>query len=230
MRGLLDRIIARGSLVGNDPILEPRAFAWTELLRREWQAIRAEAQQLLPRLDEVPPLRSISPDHRDIIEDDRWRSFFLVGYGYKVPKNCDLCPRTTQLVERIPDLNSAFFSVLLPGTHIKPHRGPTKALVTCHLGLMVPPGDVCRMQLDGTTIGWREGEWLIFDDTYFHEVSHAGDQPRIVLLVQVKRPLRGLGKCVAELFLTGIRQSPFVQEARRNVAGWEQAARTLDER
>jgi beta-hydroxylase len=220
IRGLLDRVIARGSLISNEPILSADGFEWAEILQREWQTIRAEAEQLLPSIDRIPPLRFVSPDHRDIIGEDLWRSFFLYGYGYKVAKNCARCPRTAELVERVPDLNSAFFSILLPGTHIRPHRGPTKALVTCHLGLIVPPGDVCQMELAGTKVGWREGEWLIFDDTYDHEVVHNGDRPRIILLLQVKRPLRGLGKRVADLFLAGIRRSPFVQEGRRNVEAW----------
>jgi beta-hydroxylase len=227
-RGVLDRVIARDSLISNEPILDARAFEWTGLLQAEWEAIRAEAERLLPRIDAIPPLRMVSPDHRDIVEEDLWRSFFLCGYGYKVEKNCDQCPRTAELIERIPELNCAFFSILLPGTHIKRHRGPTKALVTCHLGLLVPPGDVCRMELADRTVGWREGEWLVFDDTYFHEIFHVGNQPRIVLLLQVKRPLRGFGKRIADLFLGGIRRSPFVQEARRNVEGWDQAARALD--
>lgn len=158
--------------------------------RDDWQDIRDEALALLSRIDTVPSLRSISPDHRRIAPSDLWKSFFLYDYGYPVDDNCERCPRTAELVAGIPGLNSAFFSILLPGMHIKSHRGPTKGLVTCHLGLMVPDGDTCRMRLDDQILGWREGECLMFDDTYRHEVRHDGDTPRIVLLVQVERPLR----------------------------------------
>jgi beta-hydroxylase len=227
-RHSLDRLIARASLIGTGALLEASAFPWTAALAERWEAIRAEAQALLTRIEDVPPLRLVSPDHRRISQDELWRSFFLYGYGYKVPQNCARCPETTRLVETIPDLNSAFFSILLPGTHIVPHRGPTKGLVTAHLGLAVPRRGRCTMWLDDRPVTWREGEWLVFDDTFRHEVRNDTDEPRIVLLVQVRRPLRGLGKVAARLFLAGIRHSPFVQEGRTNLSGWEKALRAAD--
>ncbi|HYD23443.1 MAG TPA: aspartyl/asparaginyl beta-hydroxylase domain-containing protein [Croceibacterium sp.] len=225
-RRTIDRLIARSSLIDTGPLLAE--FPWMGELSRRWRAIAAEARALLPTVDEIPPLRLVSPDHGRISPDDQWRSFFLYGYGYKVEANCARCPETTRLVETIPDLNSAFFSILLPGTHIVPHRGPTKGLVTGHLGLKVPQSGRCLMRLDGRDVTWREGEWLVFDDTYRHEVWNDADEPRIVLLVQVRRPLRGLGKVAAQLFLSGIRRSPFVQEGRTNLAGWEKALRAGD--
>jgi beta-hydroxylase len=223
MRGSIDRLIARDSLISNAPVLDPGLFPWTEQLQAEWKAIRAEAQAVMTAPGSVPPLRSVSPDHRRISRDDRWRSFFLYGYGYRIDSNCARCPRTTALVESIPDLNSAFFSILGPGAHIAAHRGPTKALVTSHLGLMVPDGRSCRMILDGRPVEWREGEWLVFDDTYRHEVWQDADQPRVILLIQVRRPLEGLGKLLASLFVGAMRISPFVQEGRRNITAWERA-------
>lgn len=223
LRGRLDQVIARSSLIPNDPVLDPSIFAWTAMLRDNWRTVRDEAAALLPCLDAVPSLRLVSPDHRRIAASDLWKSFFLYGYGYRLDENCARCPRTAALVERIPNLNSAFFSILLPGMHIKSHRGPTKGLVTCHLGLMVPENDVCRMRLHDQIVGWREGQCLLFDDTYRHEVWHEGDTPRVILLVQVERPLRFPGKQLATLFLAGIRRSPFVQEGRRNMAAWDQA-------
>jgi beta-hydroxylase len=227
-RGRLDRLLAGFSLIPNDPVLDPALFPWTRMLQDHWQAIRAEAEALLPRIDQVPPLRSVSPDHQRIARSDLWKSFFLCGYGYWVAENVAHCPRTAALVRRIPHLNSAFFSILLPGMHIKSHRGPTKGLVTCHLGLTVPDGDKVRMQVGDRLVHWREGEFLLFDDTYRHEVWHEGNAPRIVLLIQVKRPLRAPGRQIADLFLAGIRRSPFVQEGRRQQAAWDAAIKAGD--
>jgi ornithine lipid ester-linked acyl 2-hydroxylase len=224
----LDRLIARSSLIPNDPLLDAALFPWTEMLRDNWQAIRAEAAALLPRMDRVPPLRSVSPDHQRIARSDLWKSFFLCGYGYWVEENVARCPETAALVRQIPGLNSAFFSILLPGMHIKSHRGPTKGLVTCHLGLMVPESDSVRMQVGDRLVRWREGECLVFDDTYRHEVWHEGDSPRIVLLIQVRRPLRAPGRQIAALFLGAIRRSPFVQEGRRKQAAWDAAIKAAD--
>ena len=70
------------------------------------------------------------------------------------------------------------------------------------------------MRIHDREVGWAEGECLVFDDTYRHEVTHDGDSPRVVLLIQVKRPLKAPGRQIADLFLAGLRNSPFVQEAR----------------
>lgn len=221
-------MIAGSSMISTGPIIEESEFPWTQILRDHWRSIRMESEALLPDMSQIPALRLVSPDHRRIAQDDLWKSFFLYGYGYKVPENCARCPVTTAVVEQIPDLNSAFFSILLPGTRIAPHRGPTKGIVTCHLGLFVPSGDGCCMRLADQLVHWQEGECLVFDDTYRHEVWHEEKTPRVVLLLQVKRPLRFPGRQVADLFLTGIRLSPFVQEGRRNLAAWQRAARTAD--
>jgi ornithine lipid ester-linked acyl 2-hydroxylase len=221
MRNRLDGIIARSSLVPNDPILDAAQFAWVKMIEEDCTAIRDEAAALLPSIEAVPSLRSVSPDHRRIAQSDLWRSFFLYGYGYKSDENCARCPATAALLERVPGLNSAFFSILLPGMHIKSHRGPTKGLLTAHLGLIVADG--CRMQVADKIVRWQEGECVLWDDTYRHEVWHEGSSPRVILLIQVRRPLRAPGKQLAALFLAAIRHSPFVQEGRRNMAAWERA-------
>ncbi len=228
LRGAFDRLIASSSLVANDPVLDVRAFAWTAALREHWQAIRDEAAAVALRGHAAPSLATISPDHRAIAEAGKWRSFFLWGYGYPIDDNLARCPRTRALVEAIPGLNSAFFSILAPGTHIPAHRGVTKGLITCHLGLIVPRDGDVRMRIADRVVRWAEGETLVFDDTYDHEVWNETDGTRVVLLVQFERPLRNPGKWVADLFLNIVRRSAFVQEARTNIARWNAAVRALE--
>lgn len=226
LRGAFDRMIASSSLVPNDPVLDAHDFAWTAPLRAQWEAIRAEA--IAVALERAPALSSISPDHRAIARGDMWRSFFLWGYGYRIDDNVARCPVTARAVADIPGLNSAFFSILAPGTRIPAHRGVTKGLLTCHLGLIVPDRGDVRMRVADQTVRWREGETLMFDDTYDHEVWNDSEQTRVVLLIQVARPLRNPGRWIADLFLNVVRRSAFVQEARDNVAAWNRAMRAID--
>lgn len=228
LRGAFDRLIASSSLISNGPVLDVRQFAWTQLLRDNWLSIRDEALAVALRGDASPSLSTISPDHRAIARENMWRSFFLWGYGYRIDENAARCPRTAALVEQIPGLNSAFFSILAPGTHIPAHRGVTKGLVTCHLGLIVPRDGDVRMRVDQRIVRWSEGETLVFDDTYDHEVWNDTSGTRVVLLIQFARPLRNPGKWIAEAFLRLVRRSAFVQEARRNIATWNAAVRQLD--
>ncbi|WP_419809753.1 aspartyl/asparaginyl beta-hydroxylase domain-containing protein [Sphingomonas sp.] len=228
LRGVVDRLIRSSSLVSNDPVLDVRDFPWTQALRENWQAIRDEAIAVALRGDAAPSLATISPDHRSIAEVDKWRSFFLWGYGYRIDDNADRCPTTASLVERIPGLNSAFFSILAPGTHIPDHRGVTKGLITCHLGLIVPRDGDVRMRVHDRVVRWAEGETLVFDDTYRHEVWNDTGGTRVVLLVQFDRPLRNPGKWVADLFLRIVKRSAFVQEARTNISDWAAAVKRLE--
>ena len=228
LRGFFDRMIASSSLVSNEPVLDVRDFPWTQMLRENWQEIRDEAVAVALSRNAAPSLSTISPDHRSIAEVDKWRSFFLWGYGYRIDENADRCPATAALVERIPGLNSAFFSILAPGTHIPDHRGVTKGLVTCHLGLVVPRNGDVRMRVRDRIVRWAEGETLVFDDTYQHEVWNDTDGTRVVLLIQFERPLRNPGKWIADRVLSIVRRSAFVQEARDNIQTWNAAVKQLD--
>ena len=77
-------------------------------------------------------------------------------------------------------------------------------------------------------VRWSEGETLVFDDTYDHEVWNETSGTRVVLLIQFARPLRNPGKWIADLFLGFVRRSAFVQEARDNIASWNAAVKQLD--
>jgi beta-hydroxylase len=218
----VNAIVARHSTIANTPFQDTRQFPWIATLEEHWREIQAEAAEVLQNLDAIPPLAEISPDHRRIAPAGRWRSFFLYGYTYKVEANCARCPRTAALLAKVPGLNSALFSVLVPGTHIPAHTGVTKAILTCHLGIRVPrEAEKCRMRVADSSVSWREGQALVFDDTFQHEVLNDTDETRVVLLIQFQRPARLIGRIVGGLFLWGVKHSRFVQEARRGVIAWK---------
>jgi beta-hydroxylase len=220
----INRLVGRHSKVGDRPVHDTAQFPWVAMLEAHAADIAAEARAVLGDLESVPPLAEVSPDHRRIAPAGKWRSYFLVGYGYRIPENVRACPKTAAAVAKVPGLNSAFFSILAPGSHIPPHTGVTKAIMTCHLALKVPQAsERCRMRVVDEYLQWEEGKALVFDDTYNHEVLNDTDEVRVVLLVQFRRPMDLIGRIVGGAFLTGVRHSRFVQEARRGVIGWKKA-------
>jgi beta-hydroxylase len=227
-RGFFDRLIGSSSLVSNGPVLDVRDFAWTKLLRDNWEVIRDEAIDVALQGEASPSLATISPDHRAIAPMNMWRSYFLWGYSFPIEDNLAQCPKTGKVVAQIPGLNSAFFSILAPGTHIPEHRGVTKGLITCHLGLIVPKDGDVRMRVGDRIMRWSEGETLVFDDTYNHEVWNDTTGTRVVLLIQFERPLRQPGRWIADTFLSVVRRSAFVQEARDNIQTWNDAVKQMD--
>ncbi|MEL6529195.1 MAG: aspartyl/asparaginyl beta-hydroxylase domain-containing protein [Pseudomonadota bacterium] len=223
-RHKMNTMIASSSLISNDPVLDPDQYKWSGLLSKNYQIIRNEALSILEHRQAIPPLREVSPDHRRIMKDNSWQSFFLIGYGHHIEENIARAPRTAAMLSRIPGLNSAFFSILAPGAVIVPHRGVTKAFITAHLGLVVPKQrENCWMRISDQRLTWKAGEWMIFDDTYEHEVRNETDETRIVLLCQVARPLKAPGSWLAKATMNYIRRSHFVKDAKDNLADWETA-------
>ena len=45
------------------------------------------------------------------------------------------------------------------------------------------------MSVDGETYDWVEGEGILFDETYKHFVHNKTDNYRVILFLDVKRPL-----------------------------------------
>ena len=218
----IERILIRYSQVPDTPFLAPSEFSWAPTLEADWELIRAELDRLLEAPDRIPNFQDISRDQYNISRDDKWKSYFLYGYGYKMENNCRACPETTRILESIPDMFTAFFSVLAPGKHIPLHRGPYRGLLRCHLALVVPePRQDCWIEVGGETSAWEEGRCIVFDDTYRHRVENNTGGRRVVLFIDVKRPLRFPGSLLNRVVLFLIRLSPYIQDARRNQVAWE---------
>ncbi len=216
VRWPLNRFLARHSLIGAEPFFDEAQVPGLAILRENWEVIRDEARDLMAERERIPPLGEISPDHRRIARDAAWKSFFFTGYGYQARANRARCPRTAALLDRVPDVVVAFYSIFEPGTHVHEHSGVTTALLNCHLGLMVPQGpERCEIRVDDRVRGWRPGEFLIFDETFPHEVWNLSAEPRVVLFVQVLRPMRLPGRLLGRFFLWCIKRTTFVQDVRR---------------
>ncbi len=218
IRRPVNRWFARQSLIGDDPILDPGCIPALAEIGLRWEEIRSELEPLLANRDAIPAFGKLSPDHRRIANSQHWKSFFFEGYGFRMDANCAQCPRTAEMLDRIPGLVVAFFSIMEPGTHVPRHRGLTKAWINCHLPLVVPQGEGrCEMQVGEQTVAWREGEWLLFDETNPHEVWNTTQDPRIVLFLQVRRPMTLLGNLAAKTIYEIIRRTGFVQDVRHAV-------------
>lgn len=225
-----DRLLMKSAATKEYQVFPNTLFPWTDTLKAQTPIIRAEAERLLRDRMSVPSVREISPDHAKIAVDDKWRSFFLWGYGVKIEDNCAKCPETARILENIPGLLTAFYSVMLAGAHVPRHTGPTKAIVTAHLGLMIPRDrEKCHMAVgDGNDIVWKEGEIAIFDDMFPHEVWNDTNEDRIILLLHIKRPLKFPGSLLRDLFFAGLRASPFVRDGLRNLEQWKQKNTVTD--
>lgn len=218
----IERLIVRLGPLPDQPWFDPTRFDWTAQLERNAGTIRAELERILEHPERIPAFQEISKDQANLTRDDRWKTFFLHGYGYRMDQNCDLCPETARVVEAIPGMYTAFFSILSPGKHIPPHRGPYKGLLRCHLALIVPQSrEDCWIEVGGEARSWTPGRCLVFDDTYRHRVENNTDERRVVLFLDIKRPMNPVGRALNETVLRLIRFSPFIRDAIKNHKAWE---------
>ncbi|MCM1981948.1 aspartyl/asparaginyl beta-hydroxylase domain-containing protein [Lyngbya confervoides] len=222
MRRLIDAV-PDYSLVGDAACFSPDQFPWAATLEANWKTIREELDQILAHTDALPNFQDIMPRQERISKDDGWKTYFFCAFGYVAQKNCDRCPQTWKLLQEVPGLKSAFFSILAPGKHIPRHTGKHKGIIRYHLALKVPePRQNCRIQIGDHLRHWDEGKSLIFDDTFPHEVWNETDGYRVVLFADIARPLRFPLSWINALIFQALRFSPLVQSAKQNHAAWEQ--------
>lgn len=218
----IEGLVPKYSRVGDSVFFSNDQFPWTYELEANWQAIRQELDQVMPYADALPNFQDISPRQGNIANDDRWKTFFFTAFGYKSQKNCERCPETAKLIEKIPGLKVAFFSILAPGKHIPRHRGKHKGIIRCHLALKVPePREACYIRVADQAAYWEEGKTLLFDDTFFHEVWNDTDDYRVVLFLDIARPLRFPLSAINWAVNTLVGLSPIVQVAKGNHESWE---------
>jgi len=218
----LEELVGKYSLVGDSPFFQVEQFPWAKELEAHWLTIRKELDGIMGRVSELPNYQDISGRQQNITDDDRWKTYFFYAFGFKATKNCERCPETTKLLEKIPGLKVAFFSILAPQKHIPEHRGKHKGLIRYHLGLLVPePKSNCKIRVDNQIIHWEEGKSLIFDDTYLHEVWNDTDGYRAILFLDIARPLKFPLSLVNWLVSVLISKSDIVKQAKANHESWE---------
>jgi aspartyl/asparaginyl beta-hydroxylase (cupin superfamily) len=222
----IERWIGRRSLVGDATFFRLEHFPWVRHVEENWTVIREELERVLEDHSALANFQDISKDQIEITDDDRWKTFFLYGFGFKAKLGVEMCPKTAALMERIPGMKTAMFSILSPRKHILDHRGPYKGVLRYHLGLIVPQEkEACRIRVGDDVRHWEEGKSMIFDDTFNHEVWNDTDETRVVLFLDVLRPLPSPDSAINSAIVKAIGYSPFVLDAKRNQQAWERRYR-----
>jgi ornithine lipid ester-linked acyl 2-hydroxylase len=214
-------LVRRFSSVGQRPFFAASEFTWIPRIEAGWTAIRDELRALLRERGRIPSLHEVSSGEAMLTQDDRWKTYWLYAYGRKIAENCRRCPETTRLIETIPGMKTAFFSILAPRKHIPEHRGPYTGVLRYHLALIVPlHKEACRIRVGPDVAHWEEGRSVVFDDAYPHEVWNDTDEERAVLFLDFARPLPLPVSLVNEGMIRLISRSGLIQEIVENVEQW----------
>ncbi|XP_045142342.1 aspartyl/asparaginyl beta-hydroxylase isoform X1 [Echinops telfairi] len=156
-------------------------------LERNWKVIRDEG---LAVMDKARGL--FLPEDENLREKGDWSQFTLWQQGRKNENACKGAPKTCAFLEKFPETTGCRrgqikYSVMHPGTHVWPHTGPTNCRLRMHLGLVIPK-EGCKIRCARETKTWEEGQVLIFDDSFEHEVWQDASSFRLIFIVDVWHP------------------------------------------
>jgi ornithine lipid ester-linked acyl 2-hydroxylase len=213
----------RFSQVETTPFINPCQFEWHELVTSEWTKIQSELKAVLSAVDRIPNFQDIVEESKPLTNDDKWLSYFFYAYGQRFERQCSECPDTARLVQKIPGMKTAFFSILSPGKRIPPHRGVYRGVMRYHLPLLVPQHGTCGIRVGDQTAIFEEGVGIMFDDTYEHEAWNDTKETRVVLLLDIMRPMKFPFNIINSAIITFIKWSPSVRNMRNKHAAWDRA-------
>ncbi|PPK67179.1 aspartyl/asparaginyl beta-hydroxylase domain-containing protein [Actinokineospora auranticolor] len=162
-------------------------FPQARALEARYDQVKAEVEALvrargLARYADIDPIRAaeVSTD---------WRLYYAYMLGVPNPMAYRDCPTVVSFAENTPSVVNAFISVLEPGVGLKAHCGPYAGILRYHLALSVPTENPPSLRVGSEYHTWRERESILIDDTFEHEVHNTSDEPRVVLIVDIRRPM-----------------------------------------
>jgi beta-hydroxylase len=188
------------SSVPNKPYLSLNSVPDLSLLNTNWETIRNEAlvlkkSELIKGSDKYDDIGFNSFFRRG------WKRFYLKWYNDFHSSAYEHCPKTIDLLRKTPSIKAAMFVVLPAGSDLPEHRDPYAGSLRYHLGLITPNSENCKIVVDGESYFWKDGEAVLFDETYVHHAFNKTDRDRLILFCDVERPMRfKIGKLLNSFF------------------------------
>jgi aspartyl/asparaginyl beta-hydroxylase (cupin superfamily) len=117
--------------------------------------------------------------------DGEWDVLHFMFFAENNLKTKKSCPKSWDIIKKIPGIYNASYSILRYSTDIKPHTGFSDKLLRCHLGLKIPTS--CALIVEDESQTWEEGKCLIFDDTKIHSAYNHSVEDRVILLLDIEK-------------------------------------------
>ena len=186
------------------PVLDAGYLDGIEVLRAHWPQIRDEALALhrAGELDATAQPGAVG--YHDLgfrtFYKRGWRKFQLTWYDEPHPSARRLCPETVRLLQQVPGMRAAMFSVLPAGAELTLHADPLACSLRYHPGLQTPNSDDCFIDVDGHRLSWRDGQDFVFDETYPHHAHNGSADLRLILMCDVERPMHFAGRLFNRMY------------------------------
>ena len=219
MRKANEFLIKNFDKTGRTAFFPPEQFSWVNEVEKSWEIIRKELDELLKQ-KEIASYYELFDGvlHKDIKRND-WKVFFFVFYGDYLKENCSKCPKTVEIINKIPNKITAFFSLVEAGKDIPEHRGSYRGFLRYHLGLKIPePLTESGIRLNNETKYWEEGKSLLFDDSFYHKAWNNTKENKVILIIDIERPLNIFLEKINKFFIKRILKSNYMKKTREIIS------------
>lgn len=218
---LLEKIVTL--FVKNEIYLDTKQFSWIQLVEAEASVIQQEFEDFYNnKFNQIPDICDISEEQYQVVQKDDWKFIPLYTYGVKIDSFAAFFPNTINIVDKIPNFTTVFFSILQPNIKIAPHRGAYKGYLRYHLGVKIPQDyQKCGIDIQGKIYHWQNGESVVFDDTFKHFAWNNSNETRTVLYVDFIRPMPKILRLISKWLTFSIAKSLFVQNAIKKINNFE---------
>lgn len=170
------------------PYIDTKDYPELQLLDDNWKVIRDEALALQEQ-QKIIASQNLDDVGFNSFFRTGWKRFYLKWYGNDLLSANESCPKTVELLKQVPSIKAAMFASLPPGAKLQKHRDPYAGSLRYHLALTAPGDERCAIYVDGEPYAWRDGESVMFDETYIHYAKNDTEKQRIVLFCDVVRPV-----------------------------------------
>jgi aspartyl/asparaginyl beta-hydroxylase (cupin superfamily) len=204
------------------PVFFDVAKTYPSLLNLEdnFGTIRKELSDILPFKSHIPRYHELdSMQHyisAQVNPDKAWNIFMLYAMGEKPLANRKQCPNTVELLDSIPGIFQAFFSILEGGKAIPSHEGPYRGYLRYHLALIVPIENPPSIRIKDLHYTWKEMQSILFDDSWSHEVYNKSNDIRVLLIVDILRPMP-LPFTLVNVFVSWIIRCVYAKGLMKNI-------------
>lgn len=163
---------------------------WCRELRNNYKVIKKEYVDYVHN-NQLKRFRDIDNNQKNLdVGIIPWKILMLRVYN-KDTNKIQYFPKTYELIKKIPGCTLAMFSVLPPNKILLPHYGPSSSVLRYHLGLITPKDtSKCFLNVNNIIYNWKEGNDVMFDDTYLHSAENNTNETRVVLFLDIQRKFK----------------------------------------
>jgi aspartyl/asparaginyl beta-hydroxylase (cupin superfamily) len=219
IRGIANAIVLRKSGGDRRPrILPPEeVFPASQELIARFDDLKKEVDELLSRR-EIPKYGIFDPLRASQVSED-WRLYYVQMFGMTNELARHDLPTLYDFATSRPEVVNAMISVLDPYVPLPRHRDPYAGILRYHLGVSIPKENPPRIQLDRDWYEWKEGEGVVLDVFFEHEVINSSPEPRIIVIIDIRRPAGPITDAFNRFYLRAKRKSApnFLDAAKYDV-------------